>query len=90
MEVKHVTMNAIPILSDLIVVVLSDVASKARKTLGDNFSLDLIKRASFKNVLPPILIGGNKCYGNWWPTIVQSLSHRQLHTPDKQSVEVVE
>lgn len=51
MEVKHVTMNAIPILSDLIVVVLSNLASSARKILGDAFSLDLIKHTELKNVL---------------------------------------
>jgi len=56
MEVKNVTMNAIPILSDLIVVVISNVASKARKTLGDDFSLDLIKRTELKNVFYALIL----------------------------------
>ena len=50
METKPAPMNTIPILYELIVQILTNPASKARKTLGEPFTLDLIDKTTLSKV----------------------------------------
>jgi len=50
METKPATMNTIPILYELIIETLTNTSSKARKILGEAFSVDLLNRTSQKKV----------------------------------------
>lgn len=50
METKPATMNTIPILYDLFTAILSNPTSKARSTLGEAFTAELLKRVSLSKV----------------------------------------